>query len=138
MTLRSLALLCAIALACPAHAQTSSATSTPQVGTATSSAVTPTSGTASFSSGVAQIGPMSMSRGFAIRVKLSGTWTGSAYIGTTTDGCVTVSPLTVGASPVTYTANINEIVDAPATTGAEPYCLVATVTSGTLAYALRQ
>lgn len=112
--------------------------STAQTGAVTSSAATAATGAATFASGTAKVGPFLPTVGYAIRLKLTGTWAGTAYLGTSTDACASVSPLTAGGSAITYSGNLNEIVDAPATTGSDVYCLVATVTSGTLGYALRQ
>lgn len=119
-------------------APSGSATSTAQTGTITATAATATSGAATFSAGTGKAGPLTPTRGYAIRLQLKGTWSGTAYLGTSTDGCATVSPLTAGGSPITYTAPLNEIVDAPASTGSDAYCLVATLTSGTLTYSVRQ
>lgn len=127
----------ALGITIPAQAQTA-ATSMPQTGTATSSAVTPTTGTATFSSGVTKIGPLVPTRGFAVRLLLTGTWTGTAYAGTTADDCATVNQLTAGGTAVAYSGNVNEIVDAPSTTRGNIYCAVVTVASGTVTYGLFQ
>lgn len=112
--------------------------STAQTGTVTSSAATASTGAATFASGTAKIGPLAPTVGFPIRLKLLGTWSGTAYVGTSVDSCATVNQLTAGGSGVAYSANANEIIDAPANTGPDTYCLVATVSTGTLTYALRQ
>lgn len=112
--------------------------STAQTGTVTSSAATAATGAATFSSGTAKIGPLAPTVGYPIRFKVLGTWAGSAYVGTSVDGCVTVNQLTAGGTGVSYSSNVNEIVDAPANTGPDVYCASITVTSGTAIYALRQ
>lgn len=116
--------------------------STPCMGTVTSSAVTPTttpaSCAASFAGGAARIGPLVPELGRAIRVVLRGTWSGAVAIGTSVDGCATINPLTVGgATWGSFAGNANEAVDVPTVAGVA-YCATATVTSGTLTYAVRQ
>jgi hypothetical protein len=114
------------------------ATSTAQIGSVTSSGVTPTSGAATFSGGTATIGPLAPQLGRPIRVVLTGTWTGTFKVGTSASACATFNPLTVGGQPwASYTANINEDVDVPMIS-VVVYCAQATVTSGTLNYAVRQ
>ena len=120
-----------------------------QEGSVNSTAVTPTTGVAIFASGSAIIGPFAPQLGRDIRVVLKGTWQGSFSIGTSSaaNACApgTINPLTIGGQAWgTYTANANEVVDTPslgATTAgvaAPVYCATATITSGTLTYAVRQ
>lgn len=114
------------------------ATSTAQQGTVTSAAAIATSGTATIAAGVATIGPIAPQLGRSIRVLLKGTWVGSVYVGTSTDACATINPLTIGGqSWASFTANANEDVDTPHIAGVV-YCGRATITSGTLTYAVRQ
>lgn len=114
------------------------ATSTPQIGSATSSGVTPSSGTATFAGSVATIGPLIPQLGRVLYVQWTGTWTGSVYVGTSTNNCVTVIPLTAaGATWGSYTGNANEPVDLPMS-ASNQYCAIATITSGTLNYTVTQ
>ena len=119
-----------------------------QEGTVTSTAATPTSGSATFAGGTAYIGPLTPQLGRDIRVILKGTWGGSFAIGTASaaNGCTAgnINPLTVaGQSWGSFIANANEVVDMPTlgasgASGAPVYCAIATISSGTLTYAVRQ
>ena len=129
------------ALGSPAQAP-SAAPSIPALGTVTATAVTSTSGTTpTFASGTATI-PFTPTIGLPIRIILKGGATFSAYVGTSANACASVNPLTVGGQPwATFTGSADEYVDTPVTTIASAgltYCLVATVTSGTLTYGVRQ
>jgi hypothetical protein len=122
----------------PAKVTVIAATSTAQSGSVTSAAVTPTSGTATFAAGAATIGPLTPQLGRPVRVVLAGTWSGSFTAGTSSDGCVTINPLTVGGlSWGSFTANANEDIDTPMVSTAA-YCAKATVTSGTMSYSVQQ
>lgn len=121
---------------------TVAATSLPQEGAVTATSATATSGTASIAAGTAVIGPLTPQLGRDIRVVLKGTWAGSFAIGTSTatNACAagTINPLTIaGQAWGVYTANANEAVDTPTLAGIV-YCATATITSGTLTYAVRQ
>lgn len=130
------------------------AASTPQEGTVTATTAIATSGTATTAAGVATIGPFAPQLGRDIRVILrpsasGGSWTGTFAIGTSSaaNACAagTINPLTIGGQPWgVYTGNANEAVDTPSL-GATPagapapvYCATATITSGSLTYAVRQ
>ena len=124
-----------ITVAARSIAATGSVTSSGVTSTAAAGAAAPT-----FASGTATI-PFAAQLGYPVRVilKLAADTTLTASVGTSVDGCATVNTLTAGGSPVTYSAAINEYVDVPVTTdSALTYCLVATVTAGTLTYAVRQ
>lgn len=114
------------------------AASSPLVGSVTSTAATPTSGGATFAAGSATLGPLAPDLGRGLRVTLRGTWSGSFALGTSSDGCATITPLTIGgASWGNFAGNANEIVDVPTVAGLA-YCATAAVTSGTLIYGVRQ
>ncbi|KAK0330898.1 hypothetical protein LTR94_031025, partial [Friedmanniomyces endolithicus] len=116
----------------------SAATSIAQTGSVTSTAATPTSGTATFAAGSAVIGPLTPQLGREIRVVLRGTWSGTVAIGTSIDACATINPLTIaGQTWGSFAGNANESVDVPTLAGVS-YCATATITSGTLNYAVRQ
>lgn len=115
------------------------ASSTPCSVSATSSAITPTGCTGTGSSGTYVAGPFNPQAGYPVRIVTSGTWSGSIAVGTSSDNCTTVNPLTVaGQTYGSFTGNANEAVDVPATTGSIAYCMSITVSSGTLSAALRQ
>ncbi|MEG3175824.1 hypothetical protein U1872_06250 [Sphingomonas sp. RB3P16] len=119
-------------------ASVAAATSTPQLGTVTSSTATATSGTATFAAGVATIGPLTPQLGRPIRVVLKGTWSGTIYAGTSTDGCANINPLTIGGQPwASFTGNANEDIDMANVAGVV-YCARATIASGTLTYGVQQ
>lgn len=116
------------------------ATSTAQEGNVTPTTATATSGVASITNGVAAIGPLVPQLGRGIRVVLRGTWAGTFQLGTSSsaNACATFNPLTVaGQTWGSFTANANEVVDVP-TLADVVYCARATITSGSLDYAVRQ
>jgi hypothetical protein len=100
---------------------------------ATSAAIADTA-----TAGTKVVGPFSPQLGRGIRVILRGTWTGTFVVGTSIDGCATISPLTIGGSTWgSFTGSANEIVDIPTLAGVV-YCATATVSSGSLSYGVRQ
>ncbi len=141
------AAICAGGVPCPAGTSSSptnvavitqASTSTAQTGTVTSSAITPSTGSGSFSAGTATIGPLTPQLGHPVQVVWTGTWTGTVFVGTSTNNCTTVTPLTVAGGPwASYTANANESVDTPTVSG-PVYCAKATIASGTLTYKVTQ
>lgn len=117
----------------------SGASSTACTASVTTSAATPTGCTASGSAGSYVIGPFVPSPGYPVRLVATGIWSGSITIGTSVNSCAAVNGLTVaGLAYGVFTANANEAVDVPATTGGVAYCASVVVTSGTLNLALRQ
>lgn len=106
---------------------------------ATGSSVSPTGCGVTGGAGNYVAGPFTPQPGYAVRLVATGTWAGSIAVGTSVDGCATINALTAGGQGWgNYTANANENVDTPATTGGIKYCLSITITSGTLRAALRQ
>jgi hypothetical protein len=124
----------------PSRSVTQAASSTAATGTVISSGVTSTSGTAPTFTGGTAVVPFGPQLGYPVRLVLipAASTSFTASLGTSVDGCATVNTLTAGGSPVTYSAAVNEYVDVPVTTEANlSYCLTATVTAGSLRYAVR-
>lgn len=112
---------------------TAAASSTPCTVTATTSAATPTGCTATGSAGTYIVGPFAPKPGYPVRLTTIGTWTGTITEGTSFDNCATVIPITVaGQSWGSFTNNVNEVPDFPATTMNFKYCLSISLTSGTI------
>ena len=108
--------------------------------TVTSSAATSsTTCTAAFATGVGTLGPLTPQLGRDLRAVLTGTWTGTVTVGTTTTSdCSTFNALTIGGSAwATWTTNSNEVFDTPTLSGVN-YCVHATITSGSLIGGIRQ
>lgn len=84
------------------------------------------------------VGPFVPELGRAIRVTLSGVWSGTVDVRRSTDGGATLLPLTVaGESWGRFTGNANEAVAEEHEAGAS-YHLVVTLTGGTLTYRVAQ
>jgi hypothetical protein len=84
------------------------------------------------------VGPFAPQPGREMWLTLSGTWQGSAQLLRSTDGGVTMLPITLGGDTTCrYTANVNEPVAVETVTGASWYLDLAP-TVGTVAYRVQQ